>query len=427
MARVARRAVLGGLAALAAAPRAQAQAGGRLSPWRPGTLEIHHLATGRGDCTLVIGPDGTGLMVDAGATASPPEMSTAPRPDGTRRPGEWIARYARRRLPDPDAGLDYFVATHIHPDHIGDVTPRSPPAPGGAYRLTGVSDVAAGLPIRQVFDRGWPDYADLPPIDAPFAANYLAFLKARAAAGLANGRLEPGRADQLVLRRRPRDFPGFEARVLAANGRVWTGRGTTARATFPPLAALAPQDRPTENMASVALRIGYAGFAWFCGGDLTAETSDGALPWADIEGAAARACGPVDVAVACHHGYYDAVGAAAVAALRPRVWVVTPWHVTHPDLKPLERMTGPRLYPGPRELFLTQVTPEALKVGDRFLRKAASVSGHVVVRVEPTGLYSVFVTDPWSEADRVLAAFGPYAPHVSGHDSATIPASDELD
>jgi hypothetical protein len=228
-------------------------------------------------------------------------------------------------------------------------------------------------------------------------------MRARAAAGLRNVRIEAGRADQIRL-------GAATVRAVACNGRIWTGEGDAARETFPALAGLAPQDRPSENMCSAALRIDHAGFRYFTGGDLTANTLDGALPWADVEGAAARACGPVDVAAACHHGYYDAVGAEAVRALRPRVWVIPAWHVTHPDMKPLERIYSERLYDGPRELYLTQVTPEARKTDDRFLRLAKSLDGHVVVRVEADGAYRVLVTDSSDEADRIKGVSGPYRP-----------------
>jgi hypothetical protein len=424
MAGIDRRGVLTGMAAAswaraglaAAAADLPERAGAPLPPWREGTLEIHHLSTGRGDCTLVIGPDGTGLMIDAGASDDGLDVSVPPRPNASRRPGEWIARYARRRLPGP--GLDYFVASHLHPDHIGAVAADSPLSPRGGYRLTGVTDVAEGLPIEAVFDRGWPDYAYPEPQTADFATNYIAYMRARAALGLRNGRIEPGRADQLVLAHQPRRYPGFEVRALARDGRVWSGRGDGAIETFPPLAGLAKADRPTENMCSVALRIAYGGFRYFGGGDLTADTYDGVLPWADIEGAAARACGPVDVAAACHHAYYDAVGPVTVAALRPRVWVVPAWHVSHPDMKPLERMLSRRLYPGPRDLFLTQATPESLKVNARFLSQAKSVLGHVIVRVEASGAYRVVVTDSADEDDRVLAAFGPYSSAIKAANAA---------
>src|SRR5437870_260345 len=66
-----------------------------LSRWTPGTIDIHHIATGRGNSTLFILPDGTSLLVDAGA-AGDGIPDTSPHPDASRTPGAWIARYVRR-------------------------------------------------------------------------------------------------------------------------------------------------------------------------------------------------------------------------------------------------------------------------------------------------------------------------------------------
>jgi len=72
-------------------------------------------------------------------------------------------------------------------------------------------------------------------------------------------------------------------------------------------------------------------------GDLTSNTFDGATPWRDVETPAAQATGPVEVAVAPHHGMFDATGADAVRALRPRVWVILAWRAAHPNMATLER------------------------------------------------------------------------------------------
>ena len=63
----------GGAALLSAASRlsyplaAEAVAGSALPPWREGYLDLHHINTGRGNATLVMMPDGTSLLIDAGA------------------------------------------------------------------------------------------------------------------------------------------------------------------------------------------------------------------------------------------------------------------------------------------------------------------------------------------------------------------------
>src|SRR5215469_6886767 len=100
---------------------------------REGELDIHHIDTGRGNCTLILMPDGTSLMIDAGTSTAPETTSGKPRPDASRRPGEYQARYA---LPHSGSTtLDYFLATHIHPDHIGDLDTTATPTPDTPYRF----------------------------------------------------------------------------------------------------------------------------------------------------------------------------------------------------------------------------------------------------------------------------------------------------
>jgi hypothetical protein len=411
-----RRQVLGALLSLPAAalPRLATAASGLpdtvgapLAPWQPGWLDIHHLATGRGNATFIMLPDGTSMLVDAGASLNAPDVSAAPRPDASRRAGEWIGRYARRHLVRAGlARLDYLLVTHLHPDHTGDIDAASPLAPGAAganaYRLGGVTDVAALLPIHTVVDRGYPDYRYPVAIDAPFAANYRAWIAARRQAGLAVERFQTGSASQFAGRGHRAAPTPFEIRNIAANGEVWTGTGTATHTLFPDLATLPRADWPSENACSAAIRIRYGGFAYFTAGDLTSYTQDGALPWQDVLGPAAHAAGPVTVATADHHGMFDGLNADVVRTLRPRTWVIPAWHIAHPDMLQLERMLSQRLYAGPRDLFATNVMPENLRANGRLTKQLASHEGHVVVRVLPGGTaYYVAVLDNASERDTV--------------------------
>lgn len=150
-----------------------------LASWKPGFLEIHHIATNRGNSTLMIFPDGTTMMVDAGALYGTTRYLSEPRPSGARRPGEWIGRYARRRLQSSSLdAIDVFMLTHIHPDHVG-ALPAQPPASAEGYVATGVSDVASVVPIRQFVDRAWPDFNYPAPATFDFQKNYQAFLRAK--------------------------------------------------------------------------------------------------------------------------------------------------------------------------------------------------------------------------------------------------------
>lgn len=414
-----RRAFLYGVPAAAAwvsAGRAAAQSsaedrpGAKLSPWRPGRLDIHHIATGRGDATLIVGPDGTTLLIDAGATASDLHLSAPPRPNAGRRPGEWVARYAGRRLIETNGkGLDYVVVSHLHPDHLGDVTPDCPVSPHGDYRLTGIMDVAELLPIGVLLDRCFPDYDyPYPTVNGAFVSNYRAFVQARRRAGGQVERFAPGRSDQIRLRH-PAAYPGFAIRNISANGEVWSGTGDQTRQIFPPLATLARGDYPDENMYSISMKLSFGRFDYFAAGDLSSNTFDGDMPWRDIGGAAARVVGPVEVAAAPHHGLSDAIGAPLVRSLRPQAWIVPTWHITHPTLDALGRMFSERLYPGPREVFATEVMPETALIDARLLRRAKSIGGHVVVRVEDGSTdFRIVVTDNKNENDTVLGVYGPF-------------------
>ncbi|MEA1648912.1 MBL fold metallo-hydrolase [Nitrospirillum sp. BR 11164] len=412
-----RRGFCAGLAGgwlLAAAPRVAAGGtDGALPPWTPGTLDIHHIDTGRGNATFILGPDGTTLLIDCGTNHDGPGLSAPTRPDASRQPGEWVARYALRqaRAAGRDS-LDYMVATHIHPDHVGDVMPDLAPAPDGDYRLTGLSEVDRLMPAAVVIDRAYPDYGALPPLAAPFATNYRAWLDARVRAGRAVAAARVGSLEQI----RPRTpVPGFAIRVLAGNGRVWTGRGRDSRALFPDGATLAPADRPpadrpVENMMSLALRLDYGRFGYFTGGDLTASTRDGRFPWMDVETPVAAACGRVEVAVADHHGYFDACGPDFVRLLDAQAYVIPSWHATHPGMAQMERLTN--AWPGasPRDVFATELLPAAAQVNERFLPALRSRQGHVVVRVAPGGgSYRIFVLDSTREEGGITLACGPYA------------------
>lgn len=400
-----RRSLLAGAAALLPLSRLAA-ADRQLEPWRPGLLDIHHIATGRGDATLIVAPDGTTILIDAGATMRPDPAVLPARPNAQRRPGEWIARYLRRRLADTGRpGLDVLMVTHLHPDHIGAVTEATPPSPSGGYRLTGIADVAAAVPIGRLIDSDWPDYGYPPFEDAVASENYIAFARERAKAGGRVERFAVGSSEQLRLEHGRSAVP-FEIRNLAARGEVWTGQGV--RSAFPPRDGIPPADRPNVNASSAAIRLGFGDFAYFIAGDLTDWADAGTRPWMDALTPAAEAAGRVDVAVAPHHGMFDAAGSKMVAALAPRIWIISAWHAAHPSLSSLERFYNPRLYAGPREIYATGLSPATELHEGRLTDRFASKEGHIVVRVAADGKsFRVVVTDNRDEEDRVMLQSDP--------------------
>lgn len=89
---------LGGAALLEHGAMA-AEVGAALPPWSPGELDIHQIDTGRGNASFLIGPDGMTRLIDCGASKDGPDSSAPCRPNASRRPGEWVARYALRATP----------------------------------------------------------------------------------------------------------------------------------------------------------------------------------------------------------------------------------------------------------------------------------------------------------------------------------------
>ncbi len=374
-----------------------AEVGEPLPAWEQGWLEIHHINTGRGDAAFFILPDGTTMLFDAGdlSDGARPEGYIPPRrPDDSRPAGEWIGRYILARHPREDeAALDYAVMSHFHQDHIA-----------------GLADVAELLPIHALLDReGSVERAK---------EAYGAFVEEHIDRGMRMEKFEAGRDDQLVLRHDPSAFPEFKVRNLAVNAEAWTGAGHKTRPRFSEGETIPSE----ENTLSTAFVMRYGDFAYFNGGDLQ-EPMEKAIAWVT---------GPVDVHVANHHG--SQAHPFFLAALRPRVHIVEVWAVIQPRPHVFERLFDDSIYPGPRDVFLTNglwpgraehflerydervadlIDDYTVELGQKYVEyympKTASSQGHVVVRVEPGGeLYHVAVLDDTEESFEVRSVHGPY-------------------
>lgn len=345
-----------------------------IARWVEGTLDIHQIATGQGNSALVVMPDGTTLLIDAGG------------------PAAGIARYIDHVLPSgATRRLDYVVITHFHGDHIG-----------------AIAELFGLLPMGKMIDRGWPDYAYPAPAMDTTSVNYRKFVATHVAdRSLLAERLRVGRTDQivpLVDRSRSGDF---DVRGVAANGEVWTGRGVATDMHFPHLPTPDP-DLPWENICSIGLKIRYGRFDFFTGGDMYGVADPGAPSWVDLETAVARAIGPTDVHVVNMHGSISVENPAFLMTLRSRVIVLPSWSATHPSADVLKRAMAPRAYPGPRDVFATILRePTRLALGARADQLAGV--GHIVIRVAKGGAsYRVVVVDDSTEALTVKGIKGPY-------------------
>jgi hypothetical protein len=123
-------------------------------------------------------------------------------------------------------------------------------------------------------------------------------------------------------------------------------------------------------------RLSYGKFDYYNGGDITGVPPEGSAPWLDVETAVAPVVGPVEVHVLNHHG---------------------------------GRLFSTRLYPGPRDVFATNVM-EATKIviGDA-LDRLKSQQGHILVRVAPGGdTFRVIILDDAAESYKIVSIHGPY-------------------
>lgn len=401
---------LGLLLAAMSTSRAGDAVGKAISPWKPGTLDIHQISTGRGNAGLYILPDGTTLLVDAGEMPEKTANHTPDRPDATRPAGERIVRYIRHALAhEPHPALDYAIMTHFHDDHMGGPSDKSRTAGCGAYKLAGLTQVGESLRIGRLLDRGWPDYSCPKPLNDTATTNYRAFVKWQTENnGLKVERFVPGRADQIVLLRNAKKYPNFHFRNVGANGEVWTGEGTAIQKIVPSLSTVPDSLWPHENVMSISFRLSYGKFDYFNGGDIPGVLSKGQPSWFDIETPVAKVVGPVDAAILNHHGYLDTHNEFFVSTLRPRVWTLSVWDKYHPTPGVWDRLQSTSLYEGPRDIFATDVHP-ANREAIKGLEKLASDSGHIVVRVAPGGKsFRVVIVSDRSESYQVTKVFGPY-------------------
>jgi hypothetical protein len=154
--------------------------------------------------------------------------------------------------------------------------------------------------------------------------------------------------------------------------------------------------------------LSYGKFDYYTGGDLRGIPKTGAPQWQDIETPVAQVTGPVEVSLMNHHGYIDSQNDFFVSALRPQVWLLSVWDSAHPSPMVYKRLLSEELYPGPRDIFTTNMH-EANKLVVVGLDKLASDSGHIIVRVSPGGgSYKVIIIDDNVENGKIKSVHGPY-------------------
>lgn len=387
----------------------KAQKNQKLESWQEGYLDIHAINTGKGECTFFIFPDGTSMLIDAGAAGSKKPWVADAKPNDTKMPGEWIARYIEPLLKQTGRNkIDYGMVSHFHWDHLGNVTSKSPLSSFGTYRLGGFTEVGDKVKIDKVIDRAWPDYNWPVKLDDDFKVkNYRQFLDYKIKKEkLKVEKIRVGANNQIKLNVKPEKYPDFQVRNIAANGVVWTGADTLSRNLIPE--GTNPKEIG-ENGLSIALRISYGKFDYFTGGDLSVaglETAGPKEQWKDLETPVAEVTGPVEAMKANHHANFDANSVPFLRELKPRVIVVHSWGASQPAMSVYRRMISSKVYRGPRDIYATNIMKETKVVFD--VSKLKSEQGHVVIRVYPSGEYEVSVLDDSQEGHFVKDRSGKY-------------------
>lgn len=407
--------------------------------WTKGCLDIHFINTTHGECTFIIMPDGTQLLVDAagaeqatGKVGSVTNTEMRKRWDPTREAGfdcgKFIIEYMDKCMAwTGNKNVDYVLLTHFHNDHYGAHLGRPASKNSSTYRQQSLVQILDNYNVGLLMDRGWPDY------NYPFdilkyyteksESSYYNWITAvrwlNANKGLKVEKFVAGSNSQIVLTQDPSRYSSCRVQNLSVNGNVWTGSGTAYTATFPALADIKCSNPPEvangdacpeENHGSCAFKLTYGAFDYFAGGDLQYDGVS-SFGWKDIETVVAKASGTVDVMKADHHGTSNTNGtgfkdkAWAMKYLNPTCWVVNSWTDVHPRQATFEGVTG--YLPG-LQVFITNssATQESYKDYSKFVKGR---DGHIVVRVEPGGSrYRVLTLTDSDRKMTVKQVSGPY-------------------
>lgn len=416
-------------------PSGEIMAGETLPAWSEGEMDIHFINTTTGECTFIIMPDGTQLLIDAASStvATNSSGSTAntgirsrwdPTKTGTRG-SEIIGDHIRRCMEwTGNNVLDYVMYTHFHNDHIGGYSSALPVSSNSSsYRLNGATELLDEFETGLFMDRGWPDYGypfDMLslPSNKDCIQNYVKAVRWHAEnKGLRVERFKAGSVSQIVPKT---DKYDVKVRNIAVNGEIWTGTGETVTKTFPelpdiqvnnPAGIVSADNCPPENICSCVLRLSFGKFDYFAGADLQ-YNGRSTFAWKDAEYPCAAACGKVELMKADHHGSTNTNDPKSLKLLDPQAIVVCSWVDCQPRTSVLNSMEAAL---PETDFFITnfwlgarpdgvddQVTPEEAA-------RVKGYDGHIVVRVTDGGSrYRIMTITDSDGKMTVKSVSGPY-------------------
>ncbi len=250
--------------------------------WTSGNLEIHHINIGQGDSTLVVGPTGKTILIDAGET----NWNSSAK-------AQIIGPYVQNVLGCKT--LDYVLVTHFHLDHIGYVDY------GGLWHLVEVQ----GFTVGQMLHRNYATYLGM---TSGTFDNWKTYLE-----GAGQVKLHPAIAVEGTSQVNLGTGVTFKIVVLDGNGALKPGNFSLDAAP------------PSENDYSIGAVISLGSFDEWIGGDLDGQfyNSSFGYTYHDIELSAAPEVGDVDVYHVNHHGSDHSNNATFVGQLDPEVSIIS--------------------------------------------------------------------------------------------------------
>jgi competence protein ComEC len=274
----------------------------RSRPPKPtGELQVHVLDVGpiEGDSILIVSPTGTAVLIDAGDAGKGKVVLEA------------LKRYKVERL-------DYFIATHPHPDHIGAADEVMNGIKVGAVLDNGV-DLSTPTPEAPANKKGKGSKAAPPPPAKKKVKTATTFFDEYAAALKQSGaqyeKAQPGKKYDLgggaFLTVLAPSEPFFNKDQMKAGGN-------------------------DTNANSIVLRLDYGEFSMLFMGDAETQTEQRLLGKKDLELNA-------KVIKVAHHGSKYATSEDFVKQVRPEAAIISDgaWNrYGHPAQAVLDRLKG---------------------------------------------------------------------------------------
>ena len=215
-------------------------------------LRVHVLDVGQGDSILIISPEGKTVLVDAGDEKNGKRVVEALRLAGVQQ-------------------LDYFIATHTHPDHIGGapevfgnfkvgtVLHNDYPPPEAVAKDEAATASAKGADKKQGNKRAAP-----PPRNAGRQAKALELPTVKAYNGFKSAVEQAGTKFEKAEPEQKIDLGG--------------GALLTVLAPIPPLFTreqiAASRNGNESNANSIVMRLDYGSFSMLLTGDAEAQTEE---------------------------------------------------------------------------------------------------------------------------------------------------------